>query len=109
FARAVGAQAAAPGNVAPLPLAGNSIVFFYCYFLVICLTWFERRGMPAERQAKSTSKGVDMRLHNGERFPTITAPRVGGGEMTIPQDLAGRWAVLLFYRGHWCPYCRQQD
>src|SRR5437588_9805096 len=64
--------------------------------------------MPAERRAKSTSKGVDMRLHNGERFPTITAPRVGGGEMTIPQDLAGRWAVLLFYRGHWCPYCRQQ-
>ena len=28
--------------------------------------------------------------------------------MTMPQDLAGRWAVLLFYRGHWCPYCRQQ-
>ena len=28
--------------------------------------------------------------------------------MTIPQDLQGRWAVLLFYRGHWCPYCRQQ-
>src|SRR5947208_15204781 len=49
-----------------------------------------------------------MRLRNGEPFPTITASRVGGGEMTIPQDLAGRWAVLLFYRGHWCPYCRQQ-
>ena len=49
-----------------------------------------------------------MRLHNGERFPTITASRVRGGEMTIPQDLEGRWAVVLFYRGHWCPYCRQQ-
>ena len=49
-----------------------------------------------------------MRLRNDERFPTITASRVGGGEMTIPQDLAGRWTVLLFYRGHWCPYCRQQ-
>ena len=49
-----------------------------------------------------------MRLRNDERFPTITASRVGGGEMTIPQDLVGRWAVLLFYRGHWCPYCRQQ-
>jgi peroxiredoxin len=49
-----------------------------------------------------------MRLNNGEHFPTITASRVGGGEMSIPQDLAGRWAVLLFYRGHWCPYCRQQ-
>src|SRR5438270_2177829 len=49
-----------------------------------------------------------MRLSNGEHFPTITASRVGGGKMSVPQDLAGRWAVLLFYRGHWCPYCRQQ-
>ncbi len=49
-----------------------------------------------------------MRLRNGERFPTITASRVGGSEMTIPHELEGRWAVLLFYRGHWCPYCRQQ-
>jgi peroxiredoxin len=49
-----------------------------------------------------------MRLSNGEHFPTITASRVGGGEMTIPKDLAGRWAVVLFYRGHWCPYWGQQ-
>jgi len=49
-----------------------------------------------------------MRLRNGERFPTITASQVEAGEMTIPQDLAGRWAVLPFHRGHWCPYCRQQ-
>ncbi len=49
-----------------------------------------------------------MRLSSGERFPTITASRVGGSEMTIQEDLAGGWAVLLFYRGHWCPYCRQQ-
>jgi len=28
--------------------------------------------------------------------------------MPIPQDLASWWALLLFYRGHWCPYCRQQ-
>jgi len=41
-----------------------------------------------------------MHLRNGEQFPTITASRMGGGEMTIPQDLAGRWAVVLFYRGH---------
>ena len=28
--------------------------------------------------------------------------------MTIPCDLPGRWAVLLCYRGHVCPSCRQQ-
>ena len=49
-----------------------------------------------------------MRLSNSEHFPTITASRVGGGEMSIPQDLEGWWAVLLFYRGYWCPCCRQQ-
>ena len=49
-----------------------------------------------------------MSLTNGQRFPTITAARIGGGEMSIPQDVAGSFAVILFYRGHWCPYCRQQ-
>ncbi|MBA2679858.1 MAG: redoxin domain-containing protein, partial [Ktedonobacteraceae bacterium] len=43
-----------------------------------------------------------MRLENGTQFPTITAARVDGGEMTVPQDVAGKWTVLLFYRGHWC-------
>ncbi len=40
-------------------------------------------------------------LDNGDRFPQIEARRVGGGSMTVPDDLAGDYAVLLFYRGHW--------
>ncbi len=42
-----------------------------------------------------------MRLENNQLFPTIVAPTVGGGKMTIPADLAGSWSVLLFYRGEW--------
>ncbi|MDV2495085.1 MAG: hypothetical protein V3R38_00425 [bacterium] len=42
-----------------------------------------------------------MRLENDQQFPTIVAPRVGGGEMTIPGDLGDSWGVVLFYRGHW--------
>src|SRR5258708_3982360 len=76
-----------------------------------------RRMIPPHKNSSAVStvryngaknKGADMQLSNGEHFPAITASRVGGGEMSIPEDLAGRWAVLLFYRGHWCPYCRQQ-
>lgn len=26
----------------------------------------------------------------------------------MPDDLAGRFAVILFYRGSWCPYCNAQ-
>jgi peroxiredoxin len=33
---------------------------------------------------------------------------VGGGEIVLPDDVGDSWAVILFYRGHWCPYCRQQ-
>lgn len=49
-----------------------------------------------------------MSLANGQQFPTITAARIGGGELTVPLSTEGKWTVLLFYRGHWCPYCRQQ-
>jgi alkyl hydroperoxide reductase subunit AhpC len=42
-----------------------------------------------------------MRLENDQQFPTVVARRVGDGEVTIPDDLAESWGVLLFYRGDW--------
>ena len=42
-----------------------------------------------------------MRLENSQQFVTIEAPRVGGEAMTLPDDLAGSWSVVLFYRGEW--------
>lgn len=49
-----------------------------------------------------------VHLNVGDPFPTVTARRVGGGEMVLPRDVEADWAVILLYRGHWCPYCRQQ-
>ena len=48
------------------------------------------------------------RLNNGDPFPSLSAPLVGGGTLALPGDLAGSWSVVLFYRGHWCPFCRSQ-
>lgn len=48
------------------------------------------------------------RLSNGDAFPTLTLPRVGGGTVVLPQDLAGSFGVVLVYRGAWCPYCNAQ-
>lgn len=48
------------------------------------------------------------RLHNGNAFPAVELPRVGGGTLALPGDLAGRYAVVLIYRGHWCPFCNDQ-
>lgn len=41
------------------------------------------------------------RLETDEVFPTVTAPVADDGEMTLPDDLEGSWALVVFYRGHW--------
>ena len=51
---------------------------------------------------------MHSKLRNGERFPALSIPLVGGGEMVLPRDVEGSYSVILFYRGAWCPYCRAQ-
>ena len=41
------------------------------------------------------------KLQQGDRFPSITLNLVGGGQVNLPQDMPGRYAAVLFYRGHW--------
>ncbi|HEY9234028.1 MULTISPECIES: peroxiredoxin family protein [Phenylobacterium] len=47
-------------------------------------------------------------LKNNDAFPSLTFARVGGGEIHLPIDLAGKFGVILFHRGSWCPYCNAQ-
>ena len=47
-------------------------------------------------------------LSPGELFPAIDLPRVAGGTLSLPGDLAGSFGVVLLYRGAWCPYCQAQ-
>jgi peroxiredoxin len=47
-------------------------------------------------------------LKNGELFPTLSFPCAGGGEIRLPTDLAGAFAVILFYRGFWSSACNDQ-
>jgi peroxiredoxin len=41
-------------------------------------------------------------------FPSFTIAAVGGGTISVPEDLAGFYGVVLLYRGSWCPYCKAQ-
>lgn len=47
-------------------------------------------------------------LHNGDPFPDLTIHLVGGGSLSLPDDLTGSFGVVLIYRGSWCPYCNAQ-
>ena len=44
---------------------------------------------------------MGQKLQQGDRFPSITFKLASGGEVTLPDDMPGRYAALLFYRGHW--------
>lgn len=47
-------------------------------------------------------------LHPGDPFPRLTISTVSGQNLTLPDAFAGGFAVVLFYRGSWCPYCNAQ-
>ncbi len=47
-------------------------------------------------------------LQNGDAFPNLEVPAVGGGTIALPAALAGSWGVVLIYRGAWCPFCNAQ-
>jgi peroxiredoxin len=47
-------------------------------------------------------------LNPGDRFPSITITPVDAEPIGLPDAVAGHFAVILFYRGSWCPYCIAQ-
>lgn len=51
---------------------------------------------------------MSQHLKNGQIFPDLKIPAVGGGALSLPGDLAGSYGVILIYRGHWCPFCNEQ-
>ena len=47
-------------------------------------------------------------LRPGEPFPALSLALTGGDRLDIPAALAGHHAVVLMFRGSWCPYCNAQ-
>jgi peroxiredoxin len=47
-------------------------------------------------------------LNPGDPFPQLTISTTDGQTLALPDAFAGDFAVVLFYRGAWCPYCNAQ-
>jgi hypothetical protein len=41
------------------------------------------------------------KLQQADRFPSLDLKLLDGSTIRIPDEMPGRYAVLLFYRGHW--------
>lgn len=48
------------------------------------------------------------RVTVGSAAPDFTLSVYGGGTLTLSQFRGKQNVVLVFYRGHWCPYCITQ-
>jgi peroxiredoxin len=57
---------------------------------------------PTPAPAGTSPTGV---LPVGSLFPSSPLFTVTGGNTTVHEVRAGRPAVVVFYRGSWCPYC----
>ena len=47
-------------------------------------------------------------LNPGDPFPPLTLNIPGAQAIQVPGAFAGEFAVMLFNRGAWCPYCTAQ-
>lgn len=45
------------------------------------------------------------RFRAGDSFPSLTWPKVGGGELVLADERG--WRMLVVYRGQHCPMCRK--
>jgi peroxiredoxin len=48
------------------------------------------------------------KLQQGDRFPSLTLKLADGTTIRLPDEMPTRYAAVLFYRGHWWPYCGRQ-
>ena len=48
---------------------------------------------------------MTTKLQAGTEFPSLSLPKVGGGEMKLGGN--GGWRLLVVYRGKHCPQCKR--
>jgi len=56
---------------------------------------------PVPAHFSSERSSMSEKLGIGSTFPNLTVDLVGGGTISLPDDLDARYRVILFYRGHW--------
>ena len=62
-------------------------------------------AFAAEQRALAAAGGPSGVVQPGTRLPDGELLDVAGQPATLAETLAGKPAVIVFYRGGWCPYC----
>lgn len=63
-------------------------------------------AVPAAELASAPDQVRPVLL--GSKLPDVPLRTVDGAQTTLARQVAGKPAILVFYRGGWCPYCNLQ-
>jgi peroxiredoxin len=74
--------------------------------LTVLMLTFASLAAPAAELAPAADQVRP--ILNGSKLPEVTLRTVGGESTTLAAQVAGKPAILVFYRGGWCPYCNLQ-
>ena len=58
-------------------------------------------------QLQQTHQDI-LKLKKGDKAPDFTLVNVSGDQVSLATILQKRKAIVVFYRGTWCPYCNLQ-
>ncbi|MGD9583512.1 MAG: peroxiredoxin-like family protein [Lysobacterales bacterium] len=86
-----------------MSLAFRSLIFLGCCALIGAAT-----AQPAAAAELAASATEVRPLLLGSAVPEVKLQTVDGADTTLKTLLAGKPAVLVFYRGGWCPFCNLQ-
>src|ERR1700680_546199 len=64
--------------------------------------------LDRETEALLQAGIIKHSLQVGQKAPDFTLPNATGGEVSLSSLLKKGPVVLSFYRGEWCPFCKDR-
>lgn len=76
--------------------------------IVVALVLFFASGAAFAASELASAPDQVRPLLLGTAMPDVPLATLAGKATTLKQQVAGKPAILVFYRGGWCPYCNLQ-
>ena len=84
----------------------RKLLTVFLILVIPVLTYCDNK--PIEDKALSSNKGFSdvatVTLEVGKRAPEFSLTSLDGKTVSL-ESLSGQKAIMVFYRGHWCPFC----
>lgn len=81
---------------------------FSLFTLIMLTSLISQPLLALDRTEVASSAEQVTPLMNGQQIPDVSVRRPDGSEVNLRELVEEKPAVILFYRGGWCPYCNAQ-